>query len=139
MIDELVAAIAGVVAGDLNCLAKVLRAGHPAIREAAARLPQLVVTRSALARVLKDWSLGLFSAEHVQKWASFIRRGYVSGGASGQVRPIHVAYDPKNEELVVEILGRLDELGDQVDGQLGTSELEQMLQALLEVDASQDV
>jgi hypothetical protein len=138
MMDELAAAIARVVAGDLNCLSRVLSASHPAIQEATARLPRLVVSPSALAKVLKDWSLGLFSAEHVQKWASFVRRGYISGGASGQVRPIQVDYDSKNEELIVEILGRLDELGDQVDGQIGTSELEEMLQALLAVDPSQD-
>jgi hypothetical protein len=130
--ETLVAAIAAVVEGDLNSLATVRAASHRELWDAAAKLPQLFVSGSALAKVLENWRRGLFAAEDVQRWASFIRRGYVSGRASGEIRPIGIEYDANDEALIVEIIGRLDEIGDQVDGRIDAREQEEMLRALRE-------
>jgi hypothetical protein len=126
----LTAAIAGIVAGDLNCLAVVLSASHRALSDAAAKLPPLLVSRSTLTKVLEDWHRGLFSAQDIQKWASFVRRGYVSGGAFGATRPIPIEYDAEDEALIVDIISRLDEIGDQIDGHIDAREVEEMLRAL---------
>ncbi len=126
----LTAAIAGIMAGDLDCLTDVLTASDRARSEAAAKLPRPVVSRSSLTKVLEDWRKGLISAQDVQGWASFVRRGYVSGGASGAKRPISIEYDDQDETLIADTIGRLDEIGDQIDGQIGARELEEMLERL---------
>jgi hypothetical protein len=128
--ETLTVAIAGIVEGDLSFLGMVLTAGHRALLEAAANLPQLVVSRSGLARVLENLRNGFFSPEDIQRWASFVRRGYVTGGVSGELRPIGIEYDAKDEALIAEIIGRLDEIGDQVDGRIDASEVEEMLRAV---------
>lgn len=128
--ETLAAAIAALLEGDLNSLETVCDVGHRELLEAAAKLPRLFVSRSALAKVLEDWGRGLFTAGDIQRWASFIRRGYVSGTASGELRPIEIEYDADDEELIVEIVGRLDEIGDRIDGYVDAREQEEMLRAL---------
>lgn len=130
--EDLEAAIAAVVDGDVNRLSTLLTADHLELRDAAAKLPHLSVSRSALLRVLKEWRSGHCSADDVQQWASFVRRGYVSGKTSGGVRPIDIEYDAKDEELIVEIIGRFDEIGDLIDGRIDDTEQEEMLRALQE-------
>jgi hypothetical protein len=130
MMEALVAAIAAVVEGDLNGLATVRAASHRELSDAAAKLPKVFVSGSALARVLENWRRGLVADEDVQRWASFIRRGYVSGGTSGEIHPIEIEYDANDEALIVEIIGRLDEIGDRVDGSVDAREQEEMLRAL---------
>ena len=127
---DLEAAIAAVVEGDVNRLSTVLTADHLELLDAAAKLPPLSVSRSALTRVLKEWRSGRCSADDVQKWASFVRRGYVSGKTSGSLRPIDIEYDAMDEELIVEIIGRFDEIGDLIDGSIDDNEQEEMLRAL---------
>lgn len=128
--EALAAAIAAVVAGDLNHMAAVTATSHRALREAVEKAPPFLVSRLALVKVLEDWRRGLFSTEDVQQWASFVRRGYVSGRDSGELRPISIEYDAKDEELIAGVIGRLDELGDQVDGHIEPGEVEEMLRAL---------
>lgn len=126
----LTAAIAGILAGDLDCLTAVLTASDRARSEAAAKLPRLLVSRSSLTKVLESWRSGRFSAQDVQGWASFVRRGYVSGGASGAKRPILIDYDSQDEALIAETISRLDEIGDKIDGHVDARELERMLWVL---------
>lgn len=126
----LAASIAAVVAGDLNSLSTVRVASHRDLQDAAAMLPPIFVSRIALAKVLAQWRGGLSSAEDVQAWASFIRRGHVSGTACGAIKPIDIEYDAGDEELIVEIIGRLDEIGDQIDGHIDACEQDGMLRAL---------
>ena len=124
------AAIAAIVEGDLNSLPSVRIASHRKLWDAAVKLPRLVVSRSALARVVEEWHHGLFTAGDIQQWASFIRRGYISGIASDEIHPIEIEYDVNDEALIVEIIGRLDEIGDQIDGHIDAREREEMLRAL---------
>jgi hypothetical protein len=128
--ETLAAAIAGVVAGNVNCMAAVLAASHRALSDAAAMLPRLIVSRFSLTKALEDWRSGLFSAQDIQRWASFVRRGYVSGGASGATLPIRIEYDAHDEVLIADTIGRLDEIGDEIDGHVNASELDEMLRIL---------
>lgn len=130
--ETLAAAISAIVEGDLNGLAAVQAATHRQLRDAAAILPPLIISRPALVRVLEDLRCDLFPTEEIQRWASFIRRGYVPGRSQGEIHPIEIKYDANDEALIAEIIGRLDELGDQVDGQIDSHEQEAMLLALRE-------
>ena len=123
-------AIAAVVVGDLSGLSTLRAANHPDLLDTAATLPRLTISRSALIRVLKTWRSGRCGAADVQQWASFVRRGYVSQKTSGALRPIDIEYDAVDEELIVEIIGRLDEIGDQIDGNVDDVERAEMLNIL---------
>lgn len=128
--EDLGAAIAAVVQGDVNHLSTVLVADHLQLLDAATKLSPLTVSRSALTRVLNGWRSGHCSADDVQKWASFVRRGYVSGEASDGLRPIEITYDAMDEELIIKIIGRFDEVGDLIDGSIDDNEQEEMLRTL---------
>ncbi|CAK7261944.1 MULTISPECIES: hypothetical protein [unclassified Shinella] len=128
--ENLKVAITAVIEGDISSLSVVLAASHPEIQEAAAKLPQLTISRSALIKVLKEWRSGYCAAADVQQWASFVRRGYVARATSGALHPIDIEYDAIDEELIVEIIGRLDEIGDLVDGDIDNNEREEMLKVL---------
>jgi hypothetical protein len=126
----LMEAITAVVKGDLKALTAVRESSHAELLKAAEDLPRLVVSRNALANVLEGWRGGLYAADDVQRWASFVRRGYVSAGPHGALRPIEIEYDSRYEALIAEIIGRFDEIGDLVDGCIDASEQEEMLQSL---------
>ena len=53
--------------------------------------------------------------ELVQGWASFVRRGHLPGVA-GPIKPIEIDYDLCAEDQIAEIISRLDEIGDVIDG-----------------------
>lgn len=122
--------IAAIVAGDPGGLSMAKAANHPGLLNAAVRLPPLTIARSALVRVLKSWRSGHCTADEVQQWASFVRRGFIAGAARSAVRPIDIEYDTCDEDLIVEIIGRLDEIGDMVDGEVDDNEREEMLRIL---------
>jgi hypothetical protein len=131
VMETMAAAIAALVEGDLTYLATVRSASHRELRDAAEKLRGLFVSRSAVAKVLEDWRRGLFAAEDIQQWASFIRRGYFSGRVSCELlRPIPIEYDVNDEEVIVEIIGRLDQIGDQIDGHINACEQDEMLRTL---------
>ena len=117
--------LAEVIAGDVAQLARLdsLAGATPP------RMP-LVLYRSAVARAIAGWLDGAWSTESLQAWASFVRRGYVTGTASGPVQPIEMTYEADHEELLATVIGRLDELGDLVDGQITVGEGDQLLAAL---------
>lgn len=124
------ATIVAVVDGDLSGMDTIRAVAHRTLWDAVAETPQLIVTRSALIKVLEDWKHGHYTAEEIQRWASFIRRGYVAERVSERVHPISIDYDIDDEALIVEVIGRLDEIGDLIDGQIKPGEQEEMLLAL---------
>jgi hypothetical protein len=128
--ENLESAVAAVVGGEITHLPTVLAADHPDLLKVAASLPPLSVSRSALTRVLQEWRSGHCTADDVQQWASFVRRGYVSGKAKYPIRPIEIEYDARDEKLIAEIIGRFDEVGDIVDGYVGDEEQAEMLKTL---------
>lgn len=128
--ESLQAAIMGVVTGDIGCLHPVLTADPVKLQEAAAKLGRLSVSRSAVANVVRTWLSGGSSAEDVQRWASIIRRGYVAGAAAIPIQPLGIDYDLRDEDLIVHIIGRLDEIGDLIDGHINGEEQAEMLRAL---------
>jgi hypothetical protein len=109
--------------------ASLSRYPHANLERCAQSLPRLVLTRDGLGNVLLALERGDVPAGLVNSWACFIRRGYVPGG-SGPIRPLQVDYDPAAEDLISEIVGRLSELGDSIDGEISPQELAGMILAL---------
>ena len=116
------------VAGDLRHFDTILKSDHEDIRAAAAE--RLRVERNGLLDVLNAWGRGELADAQVQAWASFIRRGYVASRDLRPLRPIDIEYDPAWEELIVEVLARLEALGDLVDGNVSDDERGSMVEAL---------
>ena len=54
----------------------------------------------------------------------------MSQKTKGALRLIDIGYDASDEELIVEILRRLDEIGDKIDGYIDDNEREEMLRVL---------
>ena len=127
---EIEGAIAAVVDGDLDALPLIFAASQSDLLHAATNMRPLTISKGSLIRVLTAWCGGDSTANGVQQWASFVRRGYVSGEKIGELQPIDIVYDKKDEDLIVEIIGRLDEIGDAIDGEVDARERQGMLRIL---------
>ena len=56
----------------------------------------------------------------------------MAGDASQRpIRPLQIDYEPEHEAAIVEVVARLDEIGDVIDGGLPTEEETVALLALL--------
>jgi hypothetical protein len=91
---------------------------------------ELIVRREAMLKVLRLFRRQESTPEHVQRWASFLRRGYVADSHGGLVKPLPIGYEPDVEDAMIEIVARLDEIGDAIDGVVSESELDAMIHRL---------
>jgi hypothetical protein len=66
-----------------------------------------------------------------QRWASSVRRGYVAGVHDGPVLPLDITYEAQYEDRIVEVLARLEEIGDAVDGALSDADVQHLIHSLL--------
>lgn len=124
--NELERALLSVVDGDLNAFIPIKTASNFDLNCAAENLSPLILSKEALVRVLTEWQGRERTANDVQQWASFVRHGYVAM-ESGGVRPLDIIFDENNEDLIVEIMARLYDIGDLVDGEVDARGLQQML------------
>lgn len=105
--------------------------GHSDILEASKGADAAtLLKRDSVVAVLEGLRDGLWTVEEVQPWASFLRRGYVVGGVNTSLRPINFDYESQYEDEIVEVVGRLDEIGDMVDGDLSRQEVSNLLHIL---------
>jgi hypothetical protein len=66
----------------------------------------------------------------VQHWASFMKRGYITGKRAGKITPLDIPYDQAHEDTIVEALTRMDEIGDLIDGELAAGEIAELIERL---------
>jgi hypothetical protein len=118
------------VQGDFTAFADLLKQPHETIQARRTLLPELVLTAKAVRQVLQALQRSEVSPEVVQRWASFVRRGFVTGTQAGPVIPIDVEYEASVEEQIADAIARLDELGDSIDGEIRNEELAQMIRSL---------
>lgn len=121
--------------GDLQTFSLLVKESHKDIvAYSMARTPsQLTVTTAAVRKVLLALLKGEAAPELVQRWASFVRWGFfVNPSSTERVRPLYIEYDPQFEDEIVEVIGRLDEIGDLIDGEVGPDEIRAMLRTLPE-------
>ena len=90
-------------------------------------LLELVVTSKSIVRVLTALKDRAVTAQDVQAWASFVRRGYVAGMTNQPVKPLTIEYEQLYEDAIVEIIDRLDQLGDLIDGTIDETMLDTMI------------
>lgn len=114
------AAVKAVVAGDVEALKVILNVPQDRLLEAVPDV-ELVLTRETLAGVLRSVRGHQIDGTEVQQWASFIRRGFI-GGQRGGVRPIAIEYEADYEDEIADIISRLDEIGDVIDGNIPSSD-----------------
>lgn len=116
------------LSGDVGALRVIGQLPHDDLLAAVGGHP-LIVTRRAVASVLRQYIAGEISAEMAQQWASFVRRGYAAE-APGPIRPIDMSYERAHESAVLDCLMRLDELGDVIDGEISAAEADELLRGL---------
>src|SRR5437764_256043 len=67
------------VEGNLSAFAAIASQSQQTIRQLRAAHGDLVLTCDAVRKVLEDLQAGRITPEKAQRWASFVRRGYVAG------------------------------------------------------------
>lgn len=119
------------VQGDLGSFARLAEQPSTAVRESAQSLVDqpLVLTTASLRKVLTAFQRHEVSSDLVQQWASFVRWGFLPHDTEPG-RPIAIEYDPPTEDRIVEVIARMDELGDPIDGEIADDELAKMIGSL---------
>jgi hypothetical protein len=115
--------------GDVASIITLERFTDAELSDAASGLT-LMLSSAAVARVLGEYDKGRLADEVVQRWASFMRRGFLTR-THGPVRPLDIDFEAAHEDAIVEALARLDDLGDIIDGELREGEAEQLRKDLL--------
>ena len=118
------------VNGDLAAFASLLTEPQHAIQEVSSELPPLVLTAEAVRKVLVALQRHDAPPELAQRWGSFMRWGLIPDTTDEPAVPIDIRFDPSREDEIVEIVARLDELGDLVDGGLSTNEISAFIRTL---------
>ena len=136
--SALSAAVRRVVAGDVSALADVLNAPRDRLLEET-RAVQLVVGRESVAHVLRGLVCHEIDGEGAQQWASFVRWGFAAAGGQEPVMSLPIEYEPDHEDAIAEIISRLDEIGDAIDGDIpGREEIAGYLVSLGLADETPD-
>ena len=129
MSDDVAVRLRSVVDGDMADLDEVLATPHGLLERAAAGA-SLTVGPEALTRIVDALLNGSITPERAQQWASFIRHGSAPQAERSPIRPIDIDYDSECDQLVADVLGRLDEIGDLIDGEVTPDELLSMRERL---------
>lgn len=114
------------VEGDLAAFSLLVRQPAVVLHASRAPLDELVLTTRSVRNILRLLQAGKATPRQVQQWASFMRRGYIPRPGEA-ILPIDIEYDPAHEEEIANIVSRLDEIGDMIDGQISDEELGSML------------
>ena len=124
------------VSGNLKAFSRIKGQSLATLQQIPKELSALVVTPKAVRAVLLALQQQQVPPYLVQQWASFVRRGYFAnpdgqpGPATQPIAPIDIEYDLSFEDQIAEIISRLDEIGDLIDGEVTDAEIAIMLQSL---------
>jgi len=131
---EISAVLQQVLAGNPSAMTLLRAADHESLLATqVANARPLVLRRDAAARVLRALIDRQITPELAQSWASFVRRGYVEGAlADGPVTPVDIVFELEPEDAISQVVSRLDEIGDLVDGVVASDEAIDLLRRLYE-------
>lgn len=115
-----VEALTAVMNGDAVAVSRLDRS---CLAETAASMGPLLLSRSALRAALTALRAGTVGSAEAQQWASFMKRGAGTGN-----RPVDIEWE--DEDLFADVLMRMDELGDLVDGTMSIAEIDQHIASL---------
>lgn len=116
------------IGGDVTALRSLAAYSDEALRHAAAELGDVELTAHAVANVVRGLVSGEYPDGDVQQWACFVRWGFIA-----EQRPLdalRLEYSPDDEDDIVEVVARLTELGDLIDGELLPGEAGDFLRLL---------
>jgi len=119
-----------VVHGDLAAFAELAQEPAALLDQSGEGVRTYMVSARAVGDVLSALQRGTGAPELVQRWASFIRRGYLAGAHRGPIRPLWIDYEPAVEDDIAHVLSRLDEIGDALDGEVSAQEIDELLALL---------
>jgi hypothetical protein len=125
-----------VIQGNIPAFPLLLRQQHSALSECRSNLPELVLTATAVRKVLLALLQRQVPPNLVQQWASFVQRGYIANlegepvVPSQPVKPIELDYEPAFEDQIAEVISRLEQIGDLIDGEVADDEIIAMLDKL---------
>ena len=126
------AALVDVLCGQALAVPVFTVTDHDGLRGAAAQLGgPLLLTCETVVAVLQRLARDDFALADAQRWASFVRRGYVAGQTEGPITPLAIAVDDRCVDAVAAAVSRLDEIGDAVDGTVSAAELQDLIFGLL--------
>lgn len=118
------------IKGDIKKLSTFNLLSSKKVSELYNEIEPVIVTKKDIYRVLIDFKNGLINRVEIQQWASFIRRGYFSTSVENSTSPINLNYDILDEEIIVEVISRLDELGHKINGEITKSKINKWLKNL---------
>ncbi|MCB1214389.1 MAG: hypothetical protein KDK66_02815 [Deltaproteobacteria bacterium] len=118
-----------VIAGDLSHFDVIQNESHDEVNAASQQIGTLWLNRPSLLRVLIDWEKGKLSQKQVQAWGCLMSCGYI--WKNGSLKEFNIEYDQAHEDAIIEVLARLYELGDIIDGEISAEELQKMKQSLV--------
>jgi hypothetical protein len=118
-----------IVGGDLHAFEALLLAKPSGVDELRKSGVRFIVSAPAVKKVLLVLQRREVAPELIQQWASFIRRGYFGRSLLPRT-PLHIDYNETQEDAIVEAIGRLDELGDFIDGEIRDAEITKLIQSL---------
>lgn len=120
------------VAGEVECYTVLSAAADADIRQAVALSPvEYSLNRRATALVLQKLIGHDVDTTLVQRWGALMRWG-VLGGRQGGPIAIDIRYEAPIEDLLIEVVARLDDIGDAVDGVVTVEEAQEFLRLLSE-------
>jgi len=125
------------VNGDVDAFIQVMEIPHAELSGHEAMPLTFVVTVPAVERVLAAWESSRVSEVLVQRWASFVRSGFVGRPGIFPVKPLDNEFDPQHEEQINDAVGRLDEIGDVIDGEPTVHKVRALLNHLVGNDDQQ--
>jgi hypothetical protein len=121
------------VSGDVSAVTTLLDVPHQRVAADADGVG-LTVRRESVARVLRNLAQHEITGAQAQQWASFVRRGYVPApGPNEPIKPVPIGYEAGYEDAIAEVISRLDDIGDLIDGEVPDAAEIHALLALLEL------
>lgn len=122
--------LARAVQGDMEAFSLLLAQPHQAIQASRDALDELVLTADSVRRVLVAFQQHAVDPSLVQRWASFVRWGMIAGNGDEPIKSIDIDYDTAAAEKIADVIVRLDEIGDSIDGEISKEDLTEMIHSL---------
>ncbi|SOD72775.1 hypothetical protein SAMN05892883_2115 [Jatrophihabitans sp. GAS493] len=131
---QILAALSDVLLGEVSGI-KVIESAKPEeLASCVASMP-LVLKPEAVVSVLQKFGSGQISADDAQRWASLVRWGFIPGRpGSESTGPVDIDWELRYEDEIGEAVGRLDELGDLIDGTIDQDEVRYLINSLTRSD-----
>ncbi len=138
-VKELTSLLADAMGGDAGAWRQLEGFTHEDLRSAASKAGRQLLTGDAVERVLRALAAHAVDQADAAHWAGLMRWGQLGTWTKRDrvplaprtyhppIEPIQITFEARDENWIVEVLARLDEIAD--EGEVSADEIEQMLLA----------